>query len=139
MTGVTAISAGWSAGTGGGGTLDTQTVTTGASGNAVDLDRIRGWYQAGGLGSISDGTSNIYGGAAITEFFWNENGGTPEYQLTITGATNTGWTQVVIGGTKTLTRSSASFGSGTWIWSTSDTAGSQAFGALGNVKVCVFS
>lgn len=121
--------------------LDIQTITTGAIGAAIDQDRERG-YDAppAGFGSIVDGTSNIYGGATIGYFKWVENGGLPYYALYIGGATNSGWTQVDIGGVKTLTRASAIFNvAGIWAWNTSDTAAGQAFGAAGTVRVCVFT
>lgn len=126
-------------GGGGGGGLDTQTITTGTAGTAGNQDRVRGWSSPS-IGSINDGTSNIYAGAAITGFFFDENGGTGMYYgLSITGATNSGWTQVTIDGTKVLTRASATFSSGTWTWTTTDTIATQAFGANGTNHTCVFS
>jgi hypothetical protein len=120
------------------GSGDTQTVTTGTTGAAPN--RSRGRSTINGIGSISDGTSNLYSGAAITEFRWDEDGGSSMfYSLAITGATNSGWTSVVIGGTKTLNRIDASFSGGEWIWSTTDTVSTQAFGSAGSVKVCVFT
>lgn len=113
------------------GALDAQTVTTGASGTAGAQDRIRGYSTLSGVGSITDGTSNVYAGAAITELYWYENTGAPYYYMAITGAANSGWTSVIINGTKTLDRASATFSSGTWNWATSDTAGSQAFNGAG--------
>ena len=118
-------------------TGDTQTVTTGSIGAAPN--RSRGRSTTNGIGSISDGTSNLYSGANITEFYWNEDGGTSTYELAITGATNSGWTSVVIDGSKTLNRADATFSSGAWSWSTSDTVTTQAFGAAGTVHTCVFS
>ena len=117
--------------------LDVQTVTTGGSGTAPNQDRLRGF--SGGLGSIVDGTSNIYSGAAITTLYWNENGGTARfYQLTITGAANSGWTTLTIGNQSFL-RTSATYLSGTWTWSTSDTLGIQAFGSIGSTITCTFT
>jgi len=118
-------------------TGDTQTVTTGSVG--AGPNRTRGRSTINGIGSISDGTSNLYSGAAITEFRWDEDGGTSSYVLSITGATNSGWTSVVIDGSKTLNRVDASFLSGEWTWSTSDTVTTQAFGTAGTVHTCVFS
>lgn len=124
---------------GSGGVLDTQTITTGEIGAAVDQDRQRGFITSG-FGSIVDGTSNIYGGATIGYFKWFENGGLPSYLLYIIGATNSGWTQVDIGGVKTLTRASGGFSSGgMWTWNTTDTVVNQAFGDVGTVRVCVFT
>lgn len=124
-------------GGGGGGGLDTQTVTTGASGTAPIQDRVRGFI-SGTLGSITDGTSNIYSGAAITALYWDENEGISSYVLTITGATNTGWTTITIGSV-TLYRTAATFSSGTWTWTTTHTAGTQAFGSAGNIKTVTFA
>ncbi len=136
MTGITCIMAGISASTGVT-PLDTLTITTGQIGIAPD--RYRGYSapSASNFGACSPDTSAIYGGAAVLDFYWDEAGS--QYYLYIDGATNSGWTQVVIGGTKTLTRASASFGFGQWVWNTTDTVLSQAFGSLGSVKTCVFT
>ena len=133
MTGVTAILAGAKSGGGG---LDTLTITTGGLGTAPS--RLRGYSapSASNFGSCSPATSAIYGGATIFDFYWDEAG---QYYLYIDGATNSGWTQVVIGGTKILTRASAFFGFGQWAWDTTDTITTQAFGTLGSVKTCVFT
>lgn len=124
--------------TGGSTALDTQTVTTGTIGTAPERGR---GFLSGFYGSVADATSNIYGGAAVTAFYYNENGGAGQtYVLTITGATNSGWTQVTIDGLKTLTRiSAASFSAGTWTWTTTDIMGTQAFGANASAHTCVFS
>ena len=91
------------------------------------------------MGSISDGTSNIFGpGNAITGLYWDENGGAGQtVNLTITGATNTGWTTLTIGAT-VLTRTSASFAGGTWTWVTNQNLASQPFGANGDNIICYF-
>lgn len=102
------------------------------------LDRTRGFI-GGGIGSISDGSSNIYSGANIPAFYWDEFGGAPQYVLTITGASNSGWTQVVLNGTTTLLRASASFASSTWTWSGAPPLGSQAFGSSGSTVNAVFT
>ena len=118
--------------------LDVQTVTTGGSGTAPNQDRLRGFLSPS-LGSIVDGTSNIYAGAAITSLYWSENGGTFKfYRLTITGAANSGWTTLNIGGQSFL-RTSASFASGSWTWSTADSLGTQSFGSIGTVVTCTFT
>jgi hypothetical protein len=117
--------------------LDTQTVTVGGSGTIGNADRIRGYTS--GLGSIVDGTSNIYGGAAIASLFWNENNGDYYYFLAIVGATNSGWTTLTIG-TKTLNRADATFGTGAnWTWPTADNIFTQAFGAISSTVVCTFA
>ena len=84
---------------------DVQTVTTGADGSALENDRRRGFDELG-LGLISDGTSNIYGGAAIASLYWDEGFGASFYFLAIPGAANAGWSTMTIGAT-VLTRASA--------------------------------
>lgn len=123
---------------GGGGTLDTQTVTVGGSGSAFFLDRKRGFI-ASSIGSISDGTSNVYSGSAITELYWDEAGGVPFYQLTIAGAANSGWTTMMIGSTS-FTRASAGYSAGTWNWAApSSTVSTQVFGSIGGGVSVTFS
>lgn len=122
------------------GTLDTQTVTVGGSGSAINQDRQRGFI-ASSIGLIIDGTSNIYGGAGISELFWGEGGeyGSPFYQLTIAGAANSGWTTMMIG-TTSFTRASAGYSAGTWNWAApSSTAGTQAFGSVDGDVIVTFS
>lgn len=118
--------------------LDTQTVETGNVGTAAMLNRVRGW-STGLIGVITDGTSNVYAGAAITSMYWDENGsgGSQFYYLAITGAANSGWTTLTIGST-VLSRASATYSSGTWTWTTTDTVGTQAFGASGSNHSCYF-
>ena len=119
--------------------LDIQTVTTGGSGTAPLQDRLRGYASSPALGSIVDGTSNIYSGAAITTLFWNENGGSSQYyQLTITGAANSGWTTLTIG-SQSFLRTSATFSSGSWTWTTANTLGTQSFGGVASVVTCTFT
>lgn len=115
---------------------DTQTVTTGISG--LNPDRLRGYQSATSTGSITDGTSNIYSGAAITRLIWDE--GSSVYELNITGATNSGWSTLTIDGTKVLTRTSATFSAGgIWVWITGDNITTQAFGTNGTSHTCVFA
>lgn len=122
------------------GALDVQTVTSGADGiGNPSFDRRRGYLTAV-IGSIDDGTSNLFAGALILEFYWNENGGSGQfYALQITGATNTGWTTLTIDGTLVLTRASATFSLNRWTWTTADTVASQIFGGGGSVHTCVFT
>lgn len=120
----------------GGTYADTQTITVGGSGTALAQDRKRG-YLSGSFGSISDGTSDIFGGAAITAFYYDEGYGTPFYVLTITGASNSIWTRVTIG-SKILTRASAGFSSGTWTWDSFDTVDIQPFSSPGAVRTVYF-
>jgi hypothetical protein len=76
------------------------------------------------IGSISDGTSNIYGGAAITGlFFFQEIYVSPpvgyttrQLILSITGASDSGWTTMKVGSTSFNRTSAAFFASGTWVW-----------------------
>ena len=125
--------------------LDIQTVTSGATGTAPAQDRVRGWSSTIPIGSIVDGTSNIYGGATIADLFWSENGGggAQYYYLAIVGATNTGWTTLTIQssfGTATLLRTAATFGVGAnWSWTTTDLVGTQAFGSASTVATCTFT
>lgn len=108
-------------------TLDTQTVTRGQTTLGSDPYTNYSGYKASSpaIGSISDGTSNIYGGAAITALYFYEVGYiTPPvgYQtrglvLTISGATNSGWTSMKVGSTVFNRADAISFSSGTWEWS----------------------
>jgi len=117
------------------GSLDAQTVTVGAY-EVVDYEFGYYEYQYGygssTGGSISDGTSNIYGGAAITGLYYQEFGGSAYIVLSISGATNSGWTTMNIGGTS-YSRSSASFSSGQWTWGVS--VGANPFGTSGTKTV----
>jgi hypothetical protein len=102
-----------------GGSLDTQTVTSGASGTAGAGNRRRGFI-TGSLGSVNDGTSNLYSGAAIRELASEENSGF-DVILIITGVqSNSGWTSMNVGGNHVLTRASATFstagGNSSWTW-----------------------
>lgn len=138
MSGGSASDGGGGGGGGGGGShLDTQTVTTGTQGSAPMQDRNRGFI-SGTIGSITDGTSNVYAGAAITSLYYDENGGTGMfYKLAITGAANSGWTTMTIDSTA-FTRASATYSSGTWTWTTAHTVATQALGANGTVHTVYF-
>ena len=83
------------------------------------------------LGSISSGNSPIYGGAAITNMYFDE--GASNYILTITGTlTNSGWTNIVINRPTptTLLRSAATFstsgGLSSWTWASGNPIGGGA-------------
>lgn len=115
--------------------LDNQSVTSGTIGAAGS--RIRGFSTTNAIGSIVDGTSNVFAGAAITELYWDESALT--YVLKITGATNTGWTTLTIDGAKVLNRAAATFATNTWTWTTTDAVGVQAFGGAGSTHICVFT
>ena len=100
-------------------------------------DRWKGYKStAPAQGTINPGTSPIYGGGAITEMFFNET--TAEFKLTITGATDSGWTTMTnTTDGKTMTRASrTSFSGGTWTWAAQTI--SQFFGLAGT-KIVVFS
>lgn len=126
-------------GTGGTAGLDVQNMVVGTSGTAISQDRVRG-YLSGSQGTLSPGTSSIYGGAAITQLAWFENTGFPFYVLTITGATDSGWTTMNIGGTLTLSRASrTTYSAGSWTWSTTDNVTTQAFGAAGSARTIIFN
>lgn len=109
------------------------TVTTGTTGSAPN--RVYGWEISSGAGTITPTTSTIYSGAAVTDLKWAEGGGVAQYMLVIAGAANSGWTTLTIGST-VLTRASAIYASlggyGVWIWTTSDTYATQAFGVAGS-------
>ncbi len=137
MTAILAALTGISTSVGGGSGSDTQTVTVGGDGAAPTQDRRRGFSNAG-FGSINDGTSNIYSGATIGDLYWDESSGFGFYQLTIYGAPNSGWSTMTIGGTS-LSRTSATYTSGTWQWSTFHTVSNQAFGSIGNVVTVLFA
>jgi hypothetical protein len=125
--------------------LDSQTVTSGASGSAINQDRVRGFAQ-GSLGSISDGTSNLYGGAAVLALLWDENGGSPSdlVQFQVAGVrANSGWTTMSVGGIN-FSRAAATFstagGNTSWIWNNLGyTAGTNPFGGSGADHSVVFT
>lgn len=121
--------------------LDNQTVVSSAVGTTLNGNRQRGFYT--GFGTITDGTSNLYAGAAITELYWDENGGAPSdfVSLKITGASlaNSGWTQMAVD-TYIYSRSSATYstsgGFTTWRWTN---PGTQPFGGAGSSHDVVFT
>lgn len=111
--------------------LDTQTVTSGST--STGTDPYFNWYGYKGtgsptFGSISDGTSNIYSGAAINGIYFYEEGSVGAggfYDrgiiLVINGTqANSGWTTMNIGSTA-YNRTDAAFstagGVSTWTWS----------------------
>lgn len=152
-----------SGGGGGGGNLDSQAVTVG----------FKSFYYAGGTGSpsyttnehgffttatpttygsIADGTSNIYSGAAIENisYGWNTLFTNSNLQLAITGTghANSGWTTLTIGSVAFL-RTNASFGQNTglhpgatswvWLYGADTTGASNPFSGTGTVTTCVFT
>jgi hypothetical protein len=119
-------------------TLDTQTVTVGGSGTIPDDSLIRGFSVPLTYGSISDGTSNIYGGAAITALFYDMSAGGITMSITGTLA-NSGWTTLTIKST-VLNRADAFFsvsgGVSYWFWAS---GGTTTFGSLGTNATCTFA
>lgn len=106
-----------------GGSLDTQTVTVGADGSAPANDRRRGFILTA-IGGCSDGTSNIYSGAAIQRICWDENsgGGLEQVQFEVAGVVaNSGWANMNVGGSNIYNRASATYsnpgGNSRWVWS----------------------
>lgn len=101
------------------GALDVQYVTSARTGGAPG-EYYYG-YISGVQGSITDGTSNIYGGATILEIYYDQNTGLN--YLKIGGVqSNSGWTSMRCTTTGvTLNRSNATFstslGNSTWSWS----------------------
>lgn len=127
MTGVTCMMAGAKS------TLDTQTVTSGST--TTGTDPYFNWYGYKGtgtptFGSISDGTSNLYSGAAINGIYFYEAGSSGAggfYErsviLVINGTqSNSGWGVMTVG-TTAYARTAAAFstagGVSTWTWTLS--------------------
>ena len=153
-----AVSAGTGAGGGGGGggNLDSQAVTvgtttagSGGSGAPTGSTVRRGFSSSGSFGSISDGTSNLYSGAAIVQiqYTWDTYYPISAVSLQIDGASraNSGWTTLTIG-TTSYQRSNAQYtpnagGDTYWSWySGSDNTGAaNPFAATGQTTTCVFT
>ena len=115
--------------------LDTQTVTIG-SGTIYYTARV-GYQSVFSLGSISDGTSNLYSGASITGVLWS--GGSQNnlmFSVTATQA-NSGWTTMTVNG-NSYARTSATYYSGTtsWYWTG---VTSNPFGATSGTKVVTWT
>lgn len=122
--------------------LDTQTVTMSQSG--ANPNRIRGYRASPVQGSISDGTSNIYGGAAINKMvFFESSSNVGDFTLEIAGEqTNSGWTTITneTDG-KSLNRADATFslvsGKSIWQWSSQPISG--FFATINGTKTVVFT
>jgi hypothetical protein len=122
--------------------LDTQTVTAGISGTFPD--RARGFSTSLSMGSVADGTSNIYAGAAIRELYHTEDGGETGADvlvLSIAGVVaNSGWAAMEIAGTAPLLRTSAVFstvgGNTYWYWYA---VGNNPFGNAGTLRTVKFT
>lgn len=108
--------------------LDSQVVTSGSASLGTDpYYNYYGYDSSISMGSIADGTSNLYGGAAINGLFFYEEGSTAgggytrrEINLVIAGTqANSGWSTMTIG-TTTYNRTEAVFatagGESTWTW-----------------------
>ena len=110
--------------------LDTQTVTRGNAATGVNPTlEYSGWKNLSPtIGSIADGTSNVYSGASITQlYFFQEGYDSPPVGYTTrqvifrlgSAVANSGWSLITIG-TTTFSRSSATFTTGTgfsqWVW-----------------------
>ncbi len=125
------------------GGLDRQSVTVGGIGSAGTQDRFRGFSTVQTIGSISSGTSNLYGGAAITELQYNENGGNGIQTLKMTGTlANSGWTTMTVGATA-YSRAAATFtqsgGSTQWQWTGLGAFVANPFGLIGSVVSVIFT
>ena len=103
----------------GGGSLDLQTVTVGASGTIDAGDRARG-YILGSLGAIADGTSDIYSGAQIRKIAAVQDIGFDVIFEVAGVQSNSGWSSMTVAGTTTFSRTSATFstagGNSSWTW-----------------------
>jgi len=112
--------------------LDTQTVIIGSRN---DFGYISTGYRgtSSTTGSITDGTSNVYSGAAINDIYHQSLVNKLYFRLAGSRA-NSGWTTMKINGIS-FTRASASYSSSsttTWQWSS---VTSQPFGSSGTRAV----
>jgi hypothetical protein len=152
--------AGGSGSGGGGGSNDSQTVTVGSHAESfppsglipASTTNFKGFFTNiyATEGSISDGTSNLYGGASIVElqYTWSNVFGISRVILSIAGnnRANSGWTTLTIG-TTSYSRTNATYSATngantTWVWSISpaDLTGAQnPFAATGQTTTCVFT
>ena len=115
--------------------LDTQTVTIGSA--TVFYTARVGFQSSFSLGSISDGTSNLYSGASITGVMWS--GGSQNhlsFSVTATQA-NSGWTTMTVNG-NSYARTSATYFSSTTSWQWSGVT-SNPFGATSGTKVVTWT
>lgn len=114
---------------------ESHTLTTGNTGTAGVRQR---GYSTGLFGSISPTSTTVGGGTLITDLYYDESSQT--YILQVNSApTPTNWTQMVVNGTTTFARTSATFAGSFWTWATSDTIANQVFGANGTNHSVVFS
>ena len=103
----------------GGTTPDTQTVTVGTFSTSGGVGTGYGFLNGSG-GSVSDGTFNPKGGAAITALYFNTVAGFTSLVFSLgSSQTNDGWTTMTVSGIN-YDRASATYTSGTptsWTWS----------------------
>ena len=110
--------------------LDTQTVTVGTIAGNQYVGPQYGWtdFTSPSTGSVSDGTSNIYSGAAVrTLLYFDLNADTKYFSYVNAGNSgNTGWTTLTVNGTS-YQRSAATYtyassqNTSRWEWSTDST------------------
>ena len=113
--------------------LDTQTVGIGVRN---DYGYVSTGYRgtSNTVGSVSDGTSNLYSGAAIKDIYHISTLNRVYFSV-LGSLSNSGWTTMTIGSTS-FTRSSASFttsgGNTTWYWAS---ISSHPFTGIGSISV----
>ena len=112
--------------------LDTQTVIIGSRN---DFGYVSTGYKGTGVttGSITDGTSNVYSGAAINDLYHQTTSNKIYFRLAGSRA-NSGWTTMKINGIS-FARTSASYSAAsqtTWQWSS---ISSSPFGSSGTRAV----
>jgi len=109
--------------------LDTQTVTYGSRSVGTNpVTSYGGYYPAQTIGSISDGSSNVYAGATINGLYFFEEGySSPPVGFVNRGLVwivngsqaNSGWTTMTVG-TTAFNRVDATYSAGastSWSWS----------------------
>lgn len=96
--------------------LDSQTTTNGSYSDKYTTSY---GYNTGLMGSINDGTSDIYGGATITALYETIYPSTMLYFYIGANVANSGWTTMTVNGTA-FNRASATYTNGAstyWYWS----------------------
>jgi hypothetical protein len=115
--------------------LDTQVVNVGYTFQDLGFgDALQTYGFVTGVGSCTDGTSNLYGGATIVGLAFEETGGTNDVYFEVQGSrANSGWTNMIINGT-TYTRASATYNNGgsTTFWRWDYPPGGNPFGPTGS-------
>lgn len=90
---------------GSGTVIDQQTLVSASTGSAGSF--IRG-YVSGSQGTLTPGTSKVFGGASINSLYQDEAGGFVQLQIAGT-LTNGGWNSITVDGNTPLLRSAATF------------------------------